>query len=213
MRSCLVAPALVFVVVLSACGTSSTLQTCVPACAVGDYCGADFVCHPNVDAGGADAGCTSDSQCGSEVCQFATGTCVPSDCNPACPSFETCSKRTCELSPGRCNSASDCPASLPLCDASNTCVAPQTNQPATLTYAALIVTNQDYLADFQQLAQLHTLTGVPTKVVTVESICAAAGAGACSQSDACNDTPKAIKDYLIAQHALGINQVVLGGGE
>ncbi len=211
MRSCLAIATLVFLGVLTACGTTSTLQTCVPACGVGDYCGTDFVCHPN--QGAVDAGCTSDSQCGNEVCQASTRNCVPSDCSPACPSFETCSKRTCELNAGRCNSASDCPSNLPICDASNTCVAPQTNQPATLTYAALIVTNQDYLADFQQLAQLHTLTGVPTKVVTVESICAAAGAGACSQSDKCNDTPKAIKDYLIAQHAQGITQVVLGGGE
>ena len=73
-----------------------------------------------------------------------------------------------------------------------------------------MITSQAYQAQFEQIALMHTLTGVPTFVNTVEAICAAA-TGGCSTSDACHDTPKAIKDYIAAEHAAGVTQVVLGG--
>jgi hypothetical protein len=114
------------------------------------------------------------------------------------------------LSPGRCSTSADCPAALPICDPNHTCVAPAVATPATPAYAALIITNRSYAPAFQELAQLHTLTGVPTQLATVEDICAAAPGG-CSPTDACHDAAKAIKDYLIAQHRRGIRQVVLGG--
>jgi Peptidase family C25 len=80
--------------------------------------------------------------------------------------------------------------------------------PSTLTYTALIVTNDTYADAFQQLAQLHTLTGVPTQVATVGTIC---GATRCNDSSACSDTAKVVKDYLISQYNAGLRHVVLGG--
>ena len=56
----------------------------------------------------------------------------------------------------------------------------------------------------------HTLTGVPTQVVTIETICGASSAG-CQDSDACNDTSKVTKDYLSQQYSAGLRHVVLGG--
>jgi hypothetical protein len=89
-------------------------------------------------------------------------------------------------------------------------VAPPLTPPATPAYAAVIITNRSYVPGFQELAQLHTLTGVPTQLVTVEDICAVTPGG-CNASDACHDAPKAIKDYLTAQSQHGLRQVVLGG--
>jgi hypothetical protein len=80
--------------------------------------------------------------------------------------------------------------------------------PSILTYTALIVTNDAYADAFRQLAQIHTLTGVPTQVVTVETICGATG---CQNSSACSDTSKVIKDYLTSQYSAGLRHVVLGG--
>ncbi len=194
---------------LAACGGSTTSPTpgaCPSGCPANQVC-TDGVCEPIPDAG---SGCTSDAQCAPGVCNASTGSCVASLCSPACAAWETCSGRTCSLSPGSCNSASDCTAALPICNASHTCAAPPLAQPATPTYAALIITNQEYAPSFQQIAQLHTLTGVPTRVETVEDICAAAPGG-CSTTDLCNDAPKAIKDYIIGQYGQGVTQVVLGG--
>lgn len=82
--------------------------------------------------------------------------------------------------------------------------------PSKLTYTALIITDVAYTDAFQQLAQIHTLTGVPTQVVTVESLCGASATG-CQDGDACSDTSKVIKDYLITQYSAGLHHVVLGG--
>jgi hypothetical protein len=172
--------------VFAACGNTNTSTTasCDPACGNGEICD-DGTCRAT---GTPDAG--------------------PLTCSPACPSYETCSSGVCALSPGRCNTSSDCPAADPICS-SNTCTAPVVTQPSTQTYAALIVTNQAYQAQFAQIAQMHTLTGVPTKVATVEEICAAQPGGCVA--NACHDTAKAIKDYLVVQAAAGVTLVVLGG--
>ena len=131
-------------------------------------------------------------------------------CDPACPSWETCSGTTCVLPPGSCTTSSDCPDTLPICDPSHTCTAPAVTPPWTPSFTAALITNAAYAGAFAPLAQLHTLTGVPTQLITVEAICAVAPGG-CSATDACHDAAKAIKDWLIAQHARGLRQVVLGG--
>jgi hypothetical protein len=89
-------------------------------------------------------------------------------------------------------------------------VAPALSTPATLAFHAALITNQAYAPAAAEIARLHTLTGVPTQVATVEQICAAAPGG-CSQTNHCADAPKAIKDWLIAQRQTGLKQVVLVG--
>jgi hypothetical protein len=115
-----------------------------------------------------------------------------------------------DASSGGCAANSDCPPDLPVCNSSHICAAPAVTPPAALTYSALIITNDAYADAFQQLALLHTLTGVPTRVVTVETICGAT-TGGCSVSDACHDTSKAIKEYVVQQNGAGLRHVVLGG--
>ncbi|MGD0836176.1 MAG: C25 family cysteine peptidase [Polyangia bacterium] len=112
--------------------------------------------------------------------------------------------------PGECTINADCPMNLPVCGSLHSCQVPSVTPPSTLTYASLIVTNEAYADAFRQLAQLHTLTGVPTQVVTIETICGASSAG-CQDSDACNDTSKVTKDYLSQQYSAGLRHVVLGG--
>jgi len=217
MRSRFVSAILALCAASLGCGSTNTdpVHTCNPACSADQYCGTDLVCHDDTDgstpdAGPADAGgCTTDAQCGSEIFG-SSGTCVPSECDPACNAWETCTQRTCTLTPGRCNTDSDCTADTPVCGSNKFCTAPSVTPPTPMTYPAVIITNQAYSAGFQQLAQLHTLTGVPTQVVTVESICSQTASG-CNDNDGCHDTAKAIKDYLIAQQALGLQEVVLGG--
>ena len=156
-----------------------------------------------------DPACTNGEICDNGTCR-ATGTpdAGPLTCSPARPSYETCSSGVCALLPGRCNTSSDCPAADPICS-SNTCTAPVVTQPSTQTYAAVIIMNQAYQAPFAQIVQMHTLTGVPTKVATVEEICAAQPGGCVA--NACHGTAKAIKDYLAVQAATGITLMVLGG--
>ena len=169
--------------------------------------GADLRTTVSLDAGTGDAGgCLSDSECAPGTC--TSGSCGPSTCNPSCPAWQTCTGRTCLLNPGGCNTDADCPAPLPVCNPSHQCTAPAVATPATLSYSALIVTNQAYAPAFRELALLHTLTGVPTRVITLEEICGPSG---CSASDTCHDAPRALKSYLIAQQQLGLRQVVLGG--
>ena len=71
---------------------------------------------------------------------------------------------------------------------------------------ALIVTAEKFAEVFQRFAAFHTVTGINTKVVTVETICENA---VCDDSDPMNDTQKAIKDYVMSVE--GIRYLVLGG--
>ena len=71
---------------------------------------------------------------------------------------------------------------------------------------ALIVTTSDLKKAFQKFADFHTVTGIITKVVTVEDICRNA---VCNDNDPLNDTQKAIKDYVMSVE--GLRYLVLGG--
>ena len=70
---------------------------------------------------------------------------------------------------------------------------------------ALIVTTQALEQAFEMFAVLHTTTGIPTEVVTVEEICN----GACDDEDPTNDTAKAVKGFLMTQPNLAY--ALLGG--
>jgi len=71
---------------------------------------------------------------------------------------------------------------------------------------ALIVTTADFEEVFQKFADFHTVTGIITKVVTIENICENA---VCDDSDPLNDTQKAIKDYVMSVE--GLRYLILGG--
>jgi hypothetical protein len=103
-----------------------------------------------------------------------------------------------------------CPPERPVNDPVLGCVAPALTQPTPWDYQAVIITNAAHADTFASMAELHTLTGLSTEVVTVQSICAADGTG-CRDDDPCNDTAKAIKDYLSRRYGAGLRQVVLGG--
>lgn len=72
--------------------------------------------------------------------------------------------------------------------------------------AALIVTNRALQPAFDEYAALHSVTGIATKTVAVEDICA----GKTCDENPRSDTAKAIKEYLKAQP--GLRYVILGGG-
>ncbi len=71
---------------------------------------------------------------------------------------------------------------------------------------ALIVTTEEFKEVFQKFADFHTVTGIITKVVTIEDICAHA---VCDDSNTMKDTQKAIKDYVMSVE--GLRYLVLGG--
>ena len=71
---------------------------------------------------------------------------------------------------------------------------------------ALIVTTADFEEAFKKFADFHTVTGIITKVVTLEDICENA---VCDDDDPMNDTQKAIKDYIISVE--GLRYLILGG--
>ena len=71
---------------------------------------------------------------------------------------------------------------------------------------ALIVTRAEFAEVFKKFADFHTVTGIITKVVTVEDICENA---VCDDNDPMNDTQKAIKDYVMSVE--GLRYLVLGG--
>lgn len=71
---------------------------------------------------------------------------------------------------------------------------------------ALIVTREEFADVFKKFAVFHTVTGIITKVVTIENICENA---VCDDDDPMNDTQKAIKDYVMSVE--GIRYLVLGG--
>ena len=71
---------------------------------------------------------------------------------------------------------------------------------------ALIVTREEFAEVFRKFAIFHTVTGINTKVVTIEAICENA---VCDDDDPKNDTPKAVKDYIMSVE--GLRYLVLGG--
>ena len=71
---------------------------------------------------------------------------------------------------------------------------------------ALIVTTNEFAGVFKKFAVFHTVTGISTKVVTVENICENA---VCDDSDPLNDTQKAIKDYVMSVE--GLKYLIIGG--
>ncbi len=71
---------------------------------------------------------------------------------------------------------------------------------------ALIVTREEFADVFKKFAVFHTVTGIITKVATIENICENA---VCDDDDPMNDTQKAIKDYVMSVE--GIRYLVLGG--
>ena len=71
---------------------------------------------------------------------------------------------------------------------------------------ALIVTRAAFAGVFKKFADFHTVTGIITKVVTIEDICENA---VCDDADPMNDTQKAIKDYVMSVE--GLRYLVLGG--
>ncbi len=87
------------------------------------------------------------------------------------------------------------------------CIAPLFGTPDAGTVEALIITNNALAASLQLLADVHTGTGVTTKVVTVESICSTT---TCNDADPKQDTAKAIKNAIMAR--TGLRYVLLGGG-
>jgi hypothetical protein len=103
-----------------------------------------------------------------------------------------------------------CPDNRPVFEPLRGCKAPLVTAPTVPDYSAILITDAAYAEVFGRLAQLHTLTGVPTQVVTVQAICGASGNG-CQDGDPCNDTAKVIKDYLLRRSGSGLRHVVLGG--
>jgi hypothetical protein len=105
-----------------------------------------------------------------------------------------------------------CPPDRPIRVAGGHCQAPALTPLAELSSTALIVTDAAYADGFARLARLHTLTGVPTQVITVQEICAASSTP-CAAGDGgtCHDTVKAIKNYLAGRYQTGLRHVVLGG--
>jgi hypothetical protein len=70
-------------------------------------------------------------------------------------------------------------------------------------YQILIITPQQFAANFQQLEELYFIRGFKTEIVSVESI---------SQQSAGQDLQEKIRNYIIAEYqAHGIEHVLLGG--
>lgn len=74
------------------------------------------------------------------------------------------------------------------------------------TPEAIIVTTQEFAEIFSEIAAFHTLTGIPTKVATIENICAGT---ICNDNDPKNDTAKAIKEHI--KFMPGLKYLVIGG--
>ncbi|MGI6393130.1 MAG: C25 family cysteine peptidase [bacterium] len=71
---------------------------------------------------------------------------------------------------------------------------------------AVIVTKEEFAEIFSEMAVFHTMTGIFTKVITVENICAEA---ICDDDDPKNDTAKAIKEKI--KTLFGLKYLVIGG--
>lgn len=71
---------------------------------------------------------------------------------------------------------------------------------------ALIVTKEEFAGIFKKFADFHTVTGIITKVITIEDICKNT---ICDDDDPEVDTSKAIKDYVMSVE--GLRYLILGG--
>lgn len=71
---------------------------------------------------------------------------------------------------------------------------------------ALIVTREEFAGIFKKFADFHTVTGIITKVITIEDICKNT---ICDDDDPEVDTSKAIKDYVMSVE--GLRYLILGG--
>ncbi len=78
-------------------------------------------------------------------------------------------------------------------------------QPFAADPLAAIITSDTLAPAFDAYAQLHTLLGIPTRVVTTSEICA----GPCDDADPTRDTAALIKQWIQGQPSL--RYVILGG--
>ncbi|HSW59345.1 MAG TPA: C25 family cysteine peptidase [bacterium] len=78
--------------------------------------------------------------------------------------------------------------------------------PVVENHEAVIVTKEEFAQIFSEMAAFHTMTGINTKVVTIESICAGT---LCNDEDPKNDTAKAVKDHF--RFMPGLKYLVIGG--
>lgn len=139
------------------------------------------------------------------ACDTTTNECVDHYCDPACEDWQECVVTQCEPLPGRCGQSSDCPSDAPICVTdTNECVE-ATESGEVSDWEGVIITAEELAEPFERLASLHTMTGIPTRVVTVEEICN----DSCSTSDTTSDAPAKIKEWLIEQQ--GLEYVLLGG--
>lgn len=97
-------------------------------------------------------------------------------CNPVCDFYQSCNNAVCETAYGYCGDGRPCEdPQRPICNSeTHLCEGQIQNvfiDPYVIdTYPAVIITTNSLKSSFQKLADLHTLTGMATKVVTVESL-------------------------------------------
>jgi hypothetical protein len=89
----------------------------------------------------------------------------------------------------------------PYCEPTTTFLPP--TEPAERP--ALFITSEALRGSFARYCALHDVTGIPTRLATVEEICT----GTCDDADARNDTAHGIKQFILQQP--GVRYVVLGG--
>ncbi|HPV20547.1 MAG TPA: C25 family cysteine peptidase [bacterium] len=78
--------------------------------------------------------------------------------------------------------------------------------PAVENHEAVIVTKDEFAQIFSEMAAFHTMTGISTKVITIETICAGT---LCNDEDPKKDTAKAVKDHI--RFIPGLKYLILGG--
>ncbi len=143
------------------------------------------------------------------VCHLTDRVCVEEgDPCALCEEWQECGEDgECRPRPGRCGDSGDCPPEAPACNSeTNRCV--EASRPYFVTsWAGVIITTGELAPAFERLAGIHTLTGAPARVVTVEEICDPP----CSTTDPRDDAPARIKAWLSEQQ--GLRYVLLGGGQ
>lgn len=177
-------------------------DTCEPRCSWWQDC-LDGECRA------ADGHCDGHDDCGDElpICHVTERVCVAEgDPCALCEGWQECVGEECVPIEGRCGDSSDCPPNAPACCTdTNYCV--EASAPYLFSeYPGAIITSDALAPAFDRLASIHTLTGVPTRIVTVEEICG----DSCSETDPREDAPARIKEWLVEREEL--RYVVLGGG-